>query len=155
MIVYSILNIIIIGLYDPKWCHENFLSHASLKLADDVKAQLRRSMEIQGIPILQCDDNNNEEYHVKIRKATCEGFFMQIALLLPNGYYKILKDSQYVRIHPSSSMSFGNKPSLILYHEIIMSNQSYIRTCTPIQQQWLDNIALPYYVANSFTHMLR
>jgi HrpA-like RNA helicase len=111
-------------------------------------------MEKQGIPILQCDDNT-EDYHDKIQKAICEGFFMQVARLLSNGYYEILKDAQSVRIHPSSSIQFGDKPSLILYHEIIMSKQNYIRTCTPIQRQWLYDIALQYYVANSFAHMLK
>ncbi|KAI8889376.1 P-loop containing nucleoside triphosphate hydrolase protein [Backusella circina FSU 941] len=142
------------NLDDPTWCRDNFVSYASLKLADDIRIQLRRSMEIQNIPIVQCSDNL-QVYHVQVRKAICEGFFLQVARLQGSGYYQIVKDLQNVRIHPSSTISFKNKPSVLLYNEITMSKRNYIRTCTAIQSEWLYEIGLKYYVRNSFTHLLK
>jgi hypothetical protein len=114
-------------------------------------------MEAQGIPILQ-DDDSSEEYYVKIRKAICEGFFVQVASLLSRGNYQIVKDSQMVRIHPSSVL-FKNKPKLVIYHEIIMSSKKYSKTCTPVKLPWLRDIGhdfrLQYEIADIFGRFRR
>ncbi|KAJ3249973.1 Pre-mRNA-splicing factor ATP-dependent RNA helicase dhx15 [Boothiomyces macroporosus] len=76
-----------------KWCYENYLNIRSLRQADNVRSQLERYL-------MRCGDlggsTNLEDpkYWINIRKALCNGLFMQIAHLEKNGKYLTVKDNQ-------------------------------------------------------------
>uniref|UniRef100_A0AC35TFQ7 RNA helicase n=1 Tax=Rhabditophanes sp. KR3021 TaxID=114890 RepID=A0AC35TFQ7_9BILA len=129
------------------WCWQNYLNIRSLKQADDIKKQLQRTMEKQGLftPSLEY---HHPEYYRNIKKAVISGFFMQVAYLETSKNYTVLKDNQIVTIHPSSVIS--SKPEFVIYNELVLTNRNYIRTCSAIEPEWLFQGCPSYYDLNTF-----
>jgi pre-mRNA-splicing factor ATP-dependent RNA helicase DHX15/PRP43 len=77
-----------------QWCYDHFLSLRSLQSADNVRNQLARIMERNGLELVSTpfEDKN---YYTNIRKALCAGFFMQVAKKGQSGKaYVTVKDQQ-------------------------------------------------------------
>ncbi|KAJ4155170.1 hypothetical protein LMH87_000427 [Akanthomyces muscarius] len=125
------------------WCHEHFLSHRHLSSADSVRAQLKRTMEVQGLELISTpfEDKN---YYTNIRRSLLSGFFMQVAMKESSGkIYRTVKDDQAVLIHPSTVLR--TEFDWVVYHEFVLTSKQYIRTCTGIRPEWLLDIAPTYY----------
>ncbi|KAI7859585.1 P-loop containing nucleoside triphosphate hydrolase protein [Circinella umbellata] len=129
------------------WCWENFLNHRSLKSADNVRNQLKRTMESWDLDLVSTPFDD-KAYFTNIRKAMTAGFFMQVAHLERSGHYFTMKDNQPVQLHPSSGL--GHKPEWVLYHEFVLTTRNYIRTCTEVKADWLLDIAPSYYNMSNF-----
>ncbi len=90
---------------DPrKWCHEHFLSFRHLTSADDVRAQLKRIMEVNEIELMSTPFQD-KNYYTNIHLAPCwPALFMQVAMSEGTNkkIYKTVKDDQQVMIHPST-----------------------------------------------------
>ncbi|CAO3679685.1 unnamed protein product [Rhizopus stolonifer] len=65
---------------DPNWCYDNFLNQRSLKSADNVRSQLRRTMEQNDLDLVSTNFEN-KSYYTNIRRAIVAGYFMQVAHL--------------------------------------------------------------------------
>ncbi|GAA97825.1 uncharacterized protein L969DRAFT_89610 [Mixia osmundae IAM 14324] len=133
---------------DAQWCWQNYLSHRALLQADNVRTQLKRTMEKHDLDLIstQWGDKN---YYVNIRKALACGFFMQVAHREGDkGSYLTIKDNQVVSLHPSSGLD--NSPEWVLYNEFAFTKRNYIRTCTDIRAEWLLEFAPAYYNVASF-----
>ena len=61
---------------DSQWCYDNFLSHRSLKSADNVREQLSRIMDRFNLRRTSTEFTS-KDYYINIRKALVSGFFMQ------------------------------------------------------------------------------
>ncbi|RUS20395.1 P-loop containing nucleoside triphosphate hydrolase protein [Endogone sp. FLAS-F59071] len=129
------------------WCYDNFLNQRSLKSADDVRTQLKRTMERFDLDLVSrpFDDKN---YYINIRKALTSGFFMQVAHLERTGHYLTVKDNQIVRLHPSSCLA--HQPEWVLYNEFVLTSKNYIRTCTDVKAEWLLELSPSYYDLRNF-----
>jgi len=66
-----------------------------------------------------------------------------VAHLERGGHYLTIRDNQLVRLHPGSSME--QAPEWVLYHELVLTSQNYIRTATAIRPEWLLDQAPNYY----------
>lgn len=132
---------------DGNWCWENFLNHRSLKSADNVRQQLKRTMETHDIDLLSTPFED-KAYFTNIRKALASGFFMQVAHLERTGHYVTVKDNQVVQLHPSSGLD--HKPEWVVYHEFVLTSRNYIRTCTEVKAEWLLDISPSYYNVSVF-----
>lgn len=136
---------------DPnEWCYQNYLSLRSLQSADNVRAQLKRLMEKNGLELMSTpyEDRN---YFTNIRKALTAGYFMQVAKKSSQGgknSYTTVKDNQDVLIHPSSVL--GQDSEWVIYNEFVLTTKNYIRTVTGIRPEWLLEIAPLYYDLESF-----
>ncbi|KAI8097637.1 P-loop containing nucleoside triphosphate hydrolase protein [Halteromyces radiatus] len=132
---------------DPKWCWNHFLNQRSLKSADDVRRQLRRTMENNDLDLVSTpfEDRN---YYTNIRRALAAGYFMQVAHLERSGHYLTVKDNQLVQLHPSSCLD--HKPEWVLYNEFVLTTRNYIRICTEIKMDWLVDIAPHYFDLSNF-----
>ena len=126
---------------DKRWCHENYINHRSMASADNVRRQLARIMSRCGLQ-LTSNDFSSPHYYENIRKALTCGFFMQVAHLERTGHYLTVKDNQVVDLHPSTCLK--QKPEWVLYNEFVLTTKNFIRTCTPVQGQWLVDLA-PHY----------
>ena len=62
---------------DTQWCYDNFLSHRSLKSADNVREQLSRIMDRLNLRRTSTEFTS-KDYYLNIRKALTAGFFMQV-----------------------------------------------------------------------------
>ena len=65
---------------DTQWCYDNFLSHRSLKSADNVRDQLSRIMDRLNLRRTSTEFTS-KDYYLNIRKALTTGFFMQVERL--------------------------------------------------------------------------
>ncbi|KAK4226997.1 putative Pre-mRNA-splicing factor ATP-dependent RNA helicase PRP43 [Podospora fimiseda] len=131
------------------WCHEHFLSFRHLSSADNVRAQLKRIMEVNEIELISTPFQN-KDYYTNIRRALLAGFFMQVAMRESSNskVYKTVKDDQLVLIHPSTSVT--NTYDWVVYNEFVLTTKQYIRTITNIRPEWLLEIAPVYYDVDSF-----
>jgi len=125
-----------------QFCYDNFINARSMKSADDVREQLKRTMERLNVTMVSTDFND-KEYYPNIRKCLVSGFFMQVAHLEKSGHYLTVKDNQVVALHPSTSLS--HKPEWVIYNEFVLTSKNFVRTVTQVRGEWLIEIASSYY----------
>ncbi|GJQ10396.1 hypothetical protein GpartN1_g2187.t1 [Galdieria partita] len=75
-----------------------------------------------------------------IIKAILKGFFMNSAVVQPDGSYLTLVGKKSVTIHPSSVLA-NRLPKYIAYCESIHLKRTYVRNITVIEPQWLIQVA--------------
>ncbi len=92
----------------------------------------------------------SKDYYNNIRKALCEGFFMQVAHLEKSGHYLTVKDNQVVQLHPSTILD--RKPEWVLYNEFVLTSSNYISCCTVVYADWLMESGPHYYDLGTFPH---
>ncbi|OAF71462.1 hypothetical protein A3Q56_00755 [Intoshia linei] len=126
----------------PQWCYDNFINYRSLKSAGNVREQLSRIMDRVSLKRTSTPFTSRD-YYTNIRKALVSGFFMQVAHLDKNGFYKTIRDGQNVLIHPSSCLE--SKPEWVLYDEFVLTTKNYIRMCSAIKPEWCLRFAPRYY----------
>ncbi|EDR10005.1 uncharacterized protein LACBIDRAFT_178572, partial [Laccaria bicolor S238N-H82] len=82
------------NIHDKNWTWTHYLSHRALQQADNVRAQLQRTMERFDIDLLSMSDE--KKLYTNIRKALVCGFFMQVAHKKEGekGNYLTVKDNQ-------------------------------------------------------------
>jgi len=138
------------GVDGAKFCGENFISQQSMKMAELVREQLKRTMDQLSLQMVSTDFQD-KEYYPNIRRCLVAGFFMQIAHLEKekSGSYLTMKDDQEVSLHPLASLQ--HKPEWVLYHEHVLTSKSFLRTVTQVRGEWLPEIAPGYYDLNKFS----
>lgn len=97
---------------NKKWCWNNYLSDRNLRQASSVRNQLRSMMIRNGLELYSMSETSSL-YSVMIIKSILSGFFTQVAHLQKTGNYMIVKDSQVVAIHPSTT--YDARPEFALY----------------------------------------
>ena len=65
---------------ETQWCYDNFVSHRSLKSADNVREQLSRIMDRFNLRRTSTEFTS-KDYYLNIRKALASGFFMQVIVV--------------------------------------------------------------------------
>ena len=91
--------------HDKNWAWTNYLSSRALAQADNIRAQLQRTMERFEIDLVSHSDQRI--LYLKIREAIVCGFFMQVAHKEgEKGAYLTVKDNQVCAItHECKSIS--------------------------------------------------
>jgi len=118
-----------------QWCHDHFISLRALQSADNVREQLKRIMEKQGLDLVSTPFQD-KDYYTNIRRALVSGFFMQVAKKESSGKtYKTVKDDQAVLLHPSTVL--GADFEWVVYNEFVLTTKNYVRTVTAIKPEWL------------------
>lgn len=90
------------------------------------------------------DDNNSN-----IRKCIVSGFFVNCAKNHREDVYKTAKYNMNVRIHPGS-MLYKDQPECVVYHELVLTTQEYMRNVIEVEPAWLIEIAPHFYKAEDF-----
>ena len=124
---------------DANWCWNNYVSYRAMQQADNVRNQLKRTMEkldlyvhlgrlflemtfpslTQDLFVTRSDlistSFEDKSYYENIQRALTCGFFMQVAHREgeKNGYVTI-KDLQVVGLHPSTGLD--NNPEWVIYN---------------------------------------
>ena len=70
---------------------------------------------------------------------------MLAARLHMDGTYRTIKDGQPLAIHPSSVLYTERPPKYVVYQEVQLTSENYMRELTAIEPQWLSEIAPHYY----------
>ncbi|KAI0804491.1 P-loop containing nucleoside triphosphate hydrolase protein [Irpex lacteus] len=121
--------------HDKNWAYMNYLSGRALQQAENVRAQLERTMDRYEIELISTSDER--KLFAGIRKSLVahrEGE--------KNGYIT-LKDNQVVNLHPSCGLD--SQPEWVVFNEFVLTTRPYIRTVTQIQPEWLLELAPAYY----------
>ncbi|CAE8584844.1 unnamed protein product [Polarella glacialis] len=133
---------------DPaQFCYDNYINARSMKSAESVREQLKRTMERLNLPMVSTDFRD-KEYYPNIRRCLVAGFFMQVAHLEKSGHYLTVKDNQVVALHPSTCIS--HKPEWVLYNEFVLTSKNFIRTVIQVRGEWLIELAPLYYDVKNF-----
>lgn len=132
----------------PDWCWKNYLSYRALQQADNVRAQLRRTMERYDLDLVSTDFND-KKYYTQIRQVIAASFFMQCAHREgEKNSYMTIKDNQVVSLHPSCGLE--TNPEWVIYFEFVLTSRNYIRTVTEVRPEWLLDFAPLYFDVKSF-----
>ena len=128
-----------------QWAWENYLSSRSLKSAMDICKQLKDLLRKDKSRIIA--DNTKlslPDKETAIKKAILAGFFSQAAFRVKvNGTYSTLKENTVVKVHPSSALS--SYPEWIIYNELVLTSQHYVRTVTTVRADWLVEASTKYF----------
>ncbi|ORY77997.1 P-loop containing nucleoside triphosphate hydrolase protein [Leucosporidium creatinivorum] len=133
---------------DSQWCWANYVSFRAMQQADNVRNQLKRSMEKMDLDLVSTAFED-KSYYDNIRRALTCGFFMHVAHREgdKNGYTTV-KDNQIVGLHPSNGLD--NNPEWVLYNEFVLTTRNFIRTVTEVRPEWLLEYAADYYDVKTF-----
>lgn len=137
---------------DEAWCAATFLSHAALRLAVVIRAELLEVMQRIELPVsppaFGCQDNCTN-----IKRALISGFFLKVAHDVDgSGNYLLLTHRHVTHLHPFSSyrcrQPCPSPPSWVLYHEFTISRDNCIRIASEVHPQMLVELAPQYFLGN-------
>ncbi|KZS95211.1 P-loop containing nucleoside triphosphate hydrolase protein [Sistotremastrum niveocremeum HHB9708] len=144
----NVYNMYMQNKYDKNWAWQHYLSARALAQAENVRAQLERTMERFEIELVSSQDMRT--FYDNVRKALCCGFFMQVAHREgEKNNYLTVKDNQVVGLHPSCGLD--NQPEWVLFNEFVLTTRPYIRTVTDVRPEWLLEYAPTYFDLSTFT----
>mmetsp|Transcript_19460 Transcript_19460/g.46952 ORF Transcript_19460/g.46952 Transcript_19460/m.46952 type:complete len:679 (-) Transcript_19460:145-2181(-) len=112
-----------------QWCWENWIHERVMKSAANVRRQLENAMKKAKLPV-----NSKPDDTAAIREAIVGGFFMNCAYWHGKRYMTVRENSP-VLIHPSSCLQ--HKPEWVVFNEVVLTKQNYIRVVSTIQAEWL------------------
>merc|ERR1719321_1820149 len=135
------------GVDPGAFCYDNYINARSMKSAENVRNQLKSTMERLELQMVSTDFHD-KEYYPNIRRCLVSGYFMQVAHLEKSGHYLTVKDNQVVALHPSTCIS--HKPEWVLYNEFVLTSKNFVRTVTQVRGEWLVDEAPKYYEVASF-----
>jgi len=138
------------GVEPAKFCGENYINLQSMRLAENVRDQLKRSMDHLNLMMVSTDFQD-KEYYPNIRRCLVAGYFMQVAHLEDEKSYAYLtvRDDQCVSLHPSACLQ--HRPEWVLYHELVLTSRSFVKTVTQVRGEWLVEIAPAFYDLKKFS----
>uniref|UniRef100_A0A3Q0RG30 Helicase-associated domain-containing protein n=1 Tax=Amphilophus citrinellus TaxID=61819 RepID=A0A3Q0RG30_AMPCI len=134
------------------WCTTNFLSHAALRLAAVIRAQLLEVMQRIELPVslpaFGCQDNCTN-----IKRALISGFFLKVAHDVDgSGNYLLLTHRHVAHLHPFSSylcrQPRPDPPGWVLYHEFTVSRDNCVRIASEVHPEMLVELAPQYFLGN-------
>ena len=126
-----------------RWCHDYYVHWRAIKTAQSIVQQLRTILSRQTVQ-LETDHNVlSTSLSERLRQALCYGLFCNAARLGPSrrNFRTMDGHSTVAYIHPSSVL-FGQEESLdwVIYHEIVDTAKTYIRTLCPVRYTWLKDL---------------
>ncbi|EGN91668.1 hypothetical protein SERLA73DRAFT_80222 [Serpula lacrymans var. lacrymans S7.3] len=143
----NVYNNYIQNKYDKNWAWTNYLSARALAQAENVRDQLKRTMERFEVELVSIVDPN--KLYLAVRQALVCGFFMQVAHKEGDkGNYLTVKDNQVVGLHPSCGLDA--QPDWVIFNEFVLTTRPYIRTVTDVRPEWLLEFASVYFDLSSF-----
>ncbi|KAG2183343.1 hypothetical protein INT43_006348 [Umbelopsis isabellina] len=152
----SLLNIynsfVTRGKLSGKWCHEHYLNFKALSRAVSIRQQLKKYLRRFNIPLESCLERYGKsasgrmEATREIRRCITSGYFSQAAKadVDGSGRFRTIRDNVLLNIHPSSVL-FSRNAKYVVFHEVVETNQAYMRDVTVIEPEWLTELAPHFY----------
>lgn len=141
-----------------KWCHDRLLNFKALSRAIKIRQQLIKYLKRFDIPLVSAmqastsldQDQQRLKASEQIRKCLVSGYFSHAARAEPDGSgkFRTIRDGVLLNIHPESVL-FNRNPTCVIFHEIVETNQSYMRDITTIDEKWLAELAPHFYQYSS------
>ena len=125
-----------------KWCRDHYIHWRSLKTAHSIVSQLKSIVNKQEIKRGR-DEEVSTPLSERVRQSLCYGLFCNTARLAPSkrSFRTMDGHSTIAYIHPGSAL-FGCEDSLdwIIYHEIVDTAKTYLRTICPVRYGWVKDL---------------
>lgn len=125
------------------WCRRNYISFRAMSHAVKVRQQLRRLL----LSIFSREGRAEADILQSCgaeRKLPCQailiGFFLNTARRQPDGGYRAVASGQEVRIHPGSVLCGTTTPECIVFDELVLTSQKYVRGVTAVEPHWLPTL---------------
>jgi len=116
------------------WVRNNFLNIKVLNEVKDVREQLFRILEKNGIKRNSSEDKN------AIGKSIAAGLADNLIRLYAKYSYIRPRDGESnLFIHPSS-VTFGQNPQFVVSAEIVETSKKYARVCQIVEPEWVRDI---------------
>ncbi len=127
-----------------EWCTERFLNPRSLARAREIRGQLRKYLERYKPPgsvfASCCEDTE------ALRRCVVAGFFFNAARLKSDGRYYTVRGGHPVALHPTSVLAkYGAPPEWVVFHDVVLTTEPYLRDCSTIRPLWLMELAPHFY----------
>jgi ATP-dependent RNA helicase DDX35 len=120
------------------------LDYRALKRATEIRAQLHSYLKRfaeEGCPLASCGEDD-----VALRRCVVSGYFAHAARMHADGVYRTVRDGRAVVLHPSSVLhKFGVPPAWLVYHDVQLTSQEFIREVSKISPKWLVEQAPHFY----------
>ncbi|KAJ3009366.1 UNVERIFIED_CONTAM: putative ATP-dependent RNA helicase dhr2 [Siphonaria sp. JEL0065] len=126
---------------DRDWCIENFINARAVKNALEIRTQLASFCTQAKIPPTSTCGNEV----APILQSFLQGFFQNLAVLQIDGSYQTFSGKQTCHIHPSSVL-FGKRASLIMFHELVQTSRQYVRSVSAVSLTWLEGTGSSHYL---------
>ncbi|PBK68796.1 P-loop containing nucleoside triphosphate hydrolase protein [Armillaria solidipes] len=145
----NVYNQYVQNKYDKNWLYNHLLSARALAEADNVRAQLERTMAKYEVDLVSLSDE--KKLYENIRKVLVCGFFMQVAHKEgEKGNYLTVKDNQAVAFHPSCGLD--TQPEWVIFNECVLTERLYIHMVSEVRPEWLLEHAANYFDLSTFTN---
>eukprot|EP00040_Diaphanoeca_grandis_P016307 m.84087 g.84087 ORF g.84087 m.84087 type:complete len:711 (-) comp25707_c0_seq2:27-2159(-) len=139
----SFLNVYLAFLRHKRsaqWCSQNFLNFKSLTRAVEIRAQLVQYLKRFKIPLVSCEGDVDA-----ILRCIVAGYFANAARLGLDGQYRTIRDQQVLAVHPSSVLYVEQHPKHVIFGEVLLTTQKYMRDISAIEGEWLAELAPHFY----------
>lgn len=141
-----------------RYCYEHYLRHQAMQQAVQVYNQLRRLMQQLGVSV-QSTYRAERDYvdTVALRKAILEGFFIQVAYLVPHStpkavardpterLFRTVRDALHVCLHQQSALTHGTRalPTWIVFDRLEVQGDAgtFVRTASAVEVEWLLEVS--------------
>lgn len=145
---------------NTSWCSDNYINPRVMKQAVNVYRQLVGIMRRIGLSIsstysttqrqIQGDEFPAEmEFANEIRRAIVKGYFTKVALSLPTKHqFMTLKDDVKCLLFPSTYLN--RRPKFVVFNELVLTSNTYIRTVTSVSEDWLLEANPAYFAQDEF-----
>lgn len=152
---------------DTVWCSRNFINPRVMKQAGNIYVQLKRIMQRLQLPICSTytacmrssgrdtsSTSHNLEFANEIRRVLVRGFFTKVAFSLPTkNQFQTLKDDVKCLLFPTTFLN--RRPKLVVFNELVLTSNTYIRTVTSISEDWLLESHPEYFALQEFDGISR
>ncbi|ORC84130.1 pre-mRNA splicing factor ATP-dependent RNA helicase [Trypanosoma theileri] len=146
------------------WATENYLNPRVMKQAVSIYRQLLGVMRRLNCKICstysasqnhtQGDASSNDEFANEIRRAILRGYFTKVALSLPTkNQFLTLKDDVKCLLFPSTFLN--RRPKFVVFNELVLTSNTYIRTVTAVSDDWLLEVSPSYFAPEEFEGVSR
>ncbi|XP_055531945.1 ATP-dependent RNA helicase DHX33 [Wyeomyia smithii] len=115
-----------------RWCFDNFLLERNLSHAAAVRQQLVDICQKLGLKSTTCHNDP-----VPVVKCLLSGLYKNVATLQMDNSYIGMFSRARCRIHPSSVLAGRARPAYLLFTELIKTGNSYLRTVSELEYQWI------------------
>ncbi|KAK1441787.1 ATP-dependent RNA helicase [Babesia gibsoni] len=133
-------------------CRDLYVNSKGIQSVEKVflqLVQLARKHLVKNIDPLSTGETVTDD----VLKCICSGFFLQAAYCRSQGEYLTAKDCKAVYAHPSTVLKL-TPTNWVLYHQVVHTSRTYIRTLCEVKLEWLLEVAKEYFdpkeISNSF-----
>lgn len=134
--------------YSADWCKTNYINSRCMSQAASIYRQLLGIQRRIGMKQVE-SRTENMQFGNHIRRAILRGFFSKVCMSLPTkNQFITLKDNVKALFFPTTFLN--RRPQFVVFNELVLTSNTYIRTCTAISDDWLIEACPRYFDLEDF-----